>query len=135
MAKGTPIARSTRAYMERKLASVERQRSQPVGAAEVARLLTAMQSPDAATRARAVRAVCPCRLPWEDFDRLRKAAQRLARDSSPLVRAQALHVTEDAREVAALEALQARIDERNEDRADAAQRRRRRDKRRDAPAW
>jgi hypothetical protein len=118
--------------LERKLARVDQKRSQRAGAADVAHLLSALQSPDEDTRAQAVRQVCPCRRPWANFDRLRKAAQRLQHDPSPLVRAKALHVAEDAREIAALEALQARLAERDEGRDDAAALWPRRGKRRPA---
>lgn len=130
MAKRPHISPSTRAYMERKLACVDQKRSHPANAADIAHLLSAMQSPDDETRARAVRQVCPCRLPWEVFDRVRKDAQRLQRDPSPLVRAEALHVAEDAREIAALEALRDWAAEHDELRADAARRPQQRGRRR-----
>ena len=50
-------------------------------------------------------------MPWEVFDRLRKAAKPLQKDPSPLVRADALHIEEDAREVASLESLSERLQE------------------------
>ena len=114
MTKRSRVAPSTRAYMERKLACVEQKRSHSAGVADIGRLLAEMQSPDEGTRAQAVRQVCPCRLPWEVFGQLRKAAQRLQHDPSPLVRAQALHVEEDAREIEALEALRERLAESDE---------------------
>jgi hypothetical protein len=116
--------------MERKLACVDQKRSHATSATDIAHLLNAMQSPDDETRAWAVRQACPCRLPWADFDRVRKDAQRLQHDPSPLVRAAALHVAEDAREIAALEALRAWVAEHDEDRADAARRPRQRGRRR-----
>jgi predicted transcriptional regulator len=105
LAKRPQVAPSTLAYMERKLAGVEAQRSCPPSPAELAHVLASMQSPDEHVRAQAVRQVCPCHLPWDLFGQVRKAAQRLQHDPSPLVRANALHVAEDAREIAALEAL------------------------------
>jgi hypothetical protein len=114
MTKRPPVAPSTLAYMERKLAHVEAQRAHPASAADLARLLAELQSPDERVRARAVRQVCPCRLPWEVFRRVRKAAQRLRHDPSALVRANARHVEEDAREIEALEALRERVAERAE---------------------
>jgi hypothetical protein len=92
--------------MQAKLACVEQKRSHAPNAEAIARLLVEMQSPDEQVRARAVRKVCPCRLPWETFSEVRVAAKRLQHDPSPLVRAQAQHVEEDARELTALEALQ-----------------------------
>jgi hypothetical protein len=59
-----------------------------------------------------MRQVCSCRLPWGLFAQLRPAAKRLQHDPSPLVRANALHVEEDAKEIAALETLQEWIAER-----------------------
>jgi hypothetical protein len=126
MTKRTQLAPSTLAYMERKLACVELKRSHPSSAAEVERLLADMQSPDEHTRAEAVRQVCPCRMPWEVFRRVRKAAQRLRDDPSPLVRANAFHIEEDAREIEALETLRERVAEHEERLLDAAGRPRRR---------
>jgi hypothetical protein len=97
--------------MERHLAEVERRRSQSIGEADIQRILADMHSEDEVTRANAVRQICPCRMPWEVFDRLRKAAKPLQKDPSPLVRANALHIEEDAREVASLEALSERLQE------------------------
>ena len=45
---------------------------------------------------------------------VRKAAHRLQRDPSPLVRASARHVEEDARELTALDALREQLLERAE---------------------
>jgi hypothetical protein len=129
MAKRLQVSASTRAYMERKLSTVEGRRAHAPDATEVARLLTEMRSPDERVRAQAVRQVCPCRLPWNLFAQLRPAAKRLQYDPSPLVRANALHVEEDARELAALEALQEWVTEHEPDAEAAPQRPRRRDKR------
>jgi hypothetical protein len=96
------------------MACVEQKRFHAPGADEIARLLAEMQSPDAQVRAQAVRQVCPCRLPWEVFAKIRAEAKRLQHNPSPLVRAQAQHVEEDARELAALEALQNRTAEHGE---------------------
>lgn len=106
---------STLAYMQRKLACVEAKRSRSPGAADIERLLAEMRSPDEGVRAQAVREACPCRLPWDVFRQVRPAAKRLQRDPSPLVRANALHVEEDAREIAAMEALHEWIAEHEED--------------------
>jgi hypothetical protein len=106
MAKRLQASASTRAYMERKLSRVEGRRAHAPDAGAVARLLTEMRSPDERVRAQAVRQVCPCRLPWDLFAQLRPAAKRLQYDPRPMVRANALHVEEDAKEIAALEALQ-----------------------------
>ncbi len=105
---------STLAYMERKLACIEAKRSHSPCAADIERILAEMRSPDERTRARAVREVCPCRLPWDAFRQVRQAAKRLQHDPSPLVCANALHVEEDAREIAAMEALREWIAEHDE---------------------
>lgn len=99
------ISPSTQASMGRKLAWVEQQRAHAPGTDAIARLLHEMQSSDEQARARAVRQVCPRRLPWEVFYQVRSATQRLQHDPNPLVRANARHVEEDAWELAALEAL------------------------------
>jgi hypothetical protein len=114
MAKKPLVSPSQKEYMERHLAEVERRRSQAIGEADIERILADIQSADEVTRANAVRQICPCRMPWEVFDRLRKAAKPLQKDPSPLVRANALHIEEDAREVASLEALSERLQEREE---------------------
>jgi hypothetical protein len=100
--------------MERKLAGVNARRSNPPSATDIARILAEMQSPDEQTRAHAVEQACPCRVPWDTFHQLRKAAQRLRKNPSPMVRANARHVEEDARELEALEALRERITEQEE---------------------
>jgi hypothetical protein len=111
MAKKQLVPPSQREHMEGRLAEVERHRARPMAEADVERILTGMQSDDEITRANAVREICPCRMPWEVFDRLRKAARPLRKDPSPLVRANALHIEEDARHIASLEALSERLQE------------------------
>ena len=116
--------------MEAKLACVEQKRSRAPKAKAIARLRAGMQSPDEQIRARAVRQVCPCRLPWEVFSEVRAEAKRLQHDPSPLVRAQAQHVQEDARELTALEALQNWTEERDDAVGASAPRSERRGRRR-----
>ena len=111
MAKKPLVSPSQRDYMKRHLAEVEKRRSEAIGEADIERILAEMRSEDEVTRANAVRQICPCRMPWEVFDRLRKAAKPLQKDLSPLVRANALHIEEDAREVASLEAIAERLQE------------------------
>jgi hypothetical protein len=118
------------AYAARRLAHVEKHRGRPFGEADVARILAELQSPDEVVRAKAVRQVCPCRVSWEVFDHLRKVVQHLQRDPSPLVRAHARHVEEDAKEVRALEALWERGQETEEDADSPMDRTHRRGKRR-----
>ena len=112
--------------MEGRLAEVARHRAQTVAEADVARILSGMQSADETTRANAVREICPCRMPWEVFNRLRKAARPLRQDPSPLVRANALHVEEDAGEIASLESLAERLQEWEEQEEETLPRPRRR---------
>jgi hypothetical protein len=112
VAKKPHVSPSTLAYMERKLASVEHRRSNPPSPVDIARILAEMQSPDEEVRAHAVEQLCPCRVPWDTLHQLRKAAQWLQRDPSPMVRANARHVEEDAREIEALESFRAWITER-----------------------
>lgn len=88
------------AHVEHFVATVESERSQSDWDGEVERILLEMKSPDDETRARAVREICPCRMPWAAFYRLRKAAKRLQHDPNPKVAANALHIEVDARQVA-----------------------------------
>jgi len=111
MRKKPRFAPSQVEHMEGLVAEVERRRSQPVSEEDVQRMLTEMQSPDEMTRVRAVREICPCRMSWEVFDRLRQAAKRLQKDPSPLVRANARHIEQDAREVASVESMSERYQE------------------------
>lgn len=103
------------AYAERFLAHVEERRCRPFGAGDVTRILGALESPDELIRAQAVRELCPCRVSWPVFHLWRKVVQRMRRDPSPLVRANARHVEEDAREVLALEALREKVQESEEE--------------------
>jgi hypothetical protein len=116
--------------LEQRIRNVERQRSQPVGETNVERILADMQADDEVTRAHAVRQICPCRMPWPVFNRLRKAAKRLQNDPSPLVSAHARHIEEDARAVASMESALERTKEYEEEFASAAPRSGKRDKRR-----
>ena len=58
-----------------------------------------LESPDDAARAKAVRALCPCRLGWTAFEQSLEAVSKLRKDADPAVRAAALHVFEDAAEL------------------------------------
>lgn len=88
------------AHLQHFVATVESERSRSDWDGEVERILLEMKSSDDETRARAVREICPCRMPWEAFYRLRKAAKRLQHDPNSKVAAAALHVEVDARQVA-----------------------------------
>lgn len=112
------MSNSRRQHIERGLARVERDRCRPLTEADMARLITQMSSDDEEVRAAALRRSCPCHVPWEAFELLRKPAQRLRRDPSPVVRALALHLEDDAREIAAMEAELARMRDRDDDMTD-----------------
>ena len=55
-----------------------------------------MQSPDEETRGRGVRGCCPCLAGWEGFELHVGEVLRAMRDPSRAVRAEALHVFQDA---------------------------------------
>jgi hypothetical protein len=59
-------------------------------------LLSDLQSPDEVVRAKAVGSLCPCHNGWEVFEQHANIVSHLTKDSSPAVRASALHVFEDA---------------------------------------
>jgi hypothetical protein len=65
-------------------------------APQVERLLPDLQSPDEEARGDAVRALCPCHAGWEAFEAHVGEVLRMLRDPSRAVRAQALHVFQDA---------------------------------------
>src|ERR1051326_380502 len=109
MARKLSVPPSQRAHIDGLVTEVAKRRSRPVSEADIERILADMRSEDEVTRANAVRQICPCRMPWEVFDRWRRAAKRLRQDPSPLVRANALHIEQDAREVAACESLAERL--------------------------
>jgi hypothetical protein len=50
-------------------------------------------------------------MPWSVFHRLRKAAKQLQQDPDPDVRANALHIEEEARMVASMEGEMERLPE------------------------
>jgi hypothetical protein len=108
------VSPSTVAYLEHKLACVEKRRSRIAHTFRIEHILQQMRSPDEQDRAQAVRQLCPCHVPWDVYYAMRKDASRLKHDPSPLVRANAWHIEEDARELAALEALQEQLAERDE---------------------
>ena len=62
-------------------------------------ILRDIESPDETVRASAVRSLCPCRSGWEFFEAYLPLIRQLQKDSSPLVRASALHLFEDADEM------------------------------------
>jgi len=62
-------------------------------------LHTSLGSSDAATRAKAVRSICPCRLGWKHFEDVWVLLEHRKKDPDPTVRANALHVFQDAAEM------------------------------------
>src|SRR5207253_1777318 len=82
-----------------KRAKAERDHPRPRVDLDRERLLAELQSPDEATRARAARQACPCRAGFEQFEKAMDLVKKLRKDASPLVRAAALHVFEDAFEM------------------------------------
>ncbi len=66
---------------------------------DLERVLLDLQSPDETVRAKAVRSLCPCHAGWQLFEQHLDLVARLKKDPSPVVRANALHVFEDAGEM------------------------------------
>lgn len=121
---------SNRIYMERFLEGVEKERAQAHGDDEVETIFAGLQSDDECTRADAVRQICPCRTPVEVFRQLRKAAKHFQHDPSPLVRANALHIEEDARKVESIESELERAREQEEESECSPSKRRKRGQKR-----
>jgi hypothetical protein len=71
------------------------------------RILADVRAADEATRAQAVRSLCPCRIGWEGFQKEMDVVARMAKDRSPEVRRQALHVFEDAYTMQCMESREA----------------------------
>ena len=120
------MSKNRRQHIERALANVETERSRPLTDADIARIIDDLQSGDERVRAAALRRSCPCHISWDSFEQLRKPAQRLRRDPNPVVRRLAMHLEEDAREIAAMEADLARMRDRDDDMDDSQSRSRRR---------
>ncbi|HEU4479559.1 MAG TPA: hypothetical protein VFR80_13660 [Pyrinomonadaceae bacterium] len=65
---------------------------------------------DADVRGDAVRALCPCHVGWEVFEQNISVVVRHLRDRSRIVRAQALHVFEDAARMQLAEDLKLQLE-------------------------
>jgi len=63
---------------------------------KVDQIVAGFKAPDDDARGKAVRQVCPCRMGWEVFQETMEHLPKMTKDPSPYVRAQALHVFEDA---------------------------------------
>ena len=59
-------------------------------------ILSDLCSTDDGIRIKAIRNLCPCRIEFEHFARVRDALNQLKKDPNPDVRAAALHVFDDA---------------------------------------
>jgi hypothetical protein len=103
-----------RKHLEFYVLMVEKERSEPLSDADVDRILGEMQSGNPEIRAKAVRQVCPCRVNWDVFNRLRKSVKAMQRDRDASVAACARHVEQDARQVAQSEARLERMAERKD---------------------
>lgn len=115
MKANKPLTRGQQQHVAFFVETKRRERDQPFTAEEEARILNDMAAADPAVRARAVRTICPCKISYERFLRLRKAAKRLQKDPDPMVRANAFHVEEDARMVATFESQYERMQELEDD--------------------
>jgi hypothetical protein len=91
-------------WQERKAERVQkarRKKSARTPAIEIdpERTLANLHAVDEAARAQAARELCPCRTGWSVFEQNLGVLRRMTKDPSPLVRANALHVFEDAFEL------------------------------------
>lgn len=102
------------AHVEHFVQTVENARAGVDWETEAARIAAEMESADDEVRARALREICPCRMPWPVFNRMRKMAKRLQHDPNPKVAKNALHIEVDATQVMAFEGSFERIRERME---------------------
>jgi hypothetical protein len=71
----------------------------PTPEVDLTHTLGNLHSPDETIRARAARELCPCRTDWDVFEQTLDTLRRMTKDPSPVVRANALHVFEDAFEL------------------------------------
>jgi hypothetical protein len=84
-------------HRHRVLRTMERQPERAMALEpDVNQIVADFKAPDEATRGKAVRQVCPCRMGWEVFQETMEPLKKMTKDPSPYVRAQALHVFEDA---------------------------------------
>lgn len=109
MSKRDPSKEFWRAAKEERVrqAREKTQHREPPPGAGLDRIVANVQAADEATRAQAVRDLCPCRIGWEGFQREMDVVARLAKDRSPEVRRQALHVFQDAYEMQCIESREA----------------------------
>ena len=86
-------AERTRRSQEKKSARI------PAEKIDLERALTNLRAADEAARAQAARELCPCRTGWNVFEQNLDTLRSMTKDPSPLVRANALHVFDDAFEL------------------------------------
>jgi hypothetical protein len=112
-----------RKYRARVLRVIERKpdRAQ-AGQPDLHGIIAKVHSTDEATRAQAVRSLCPCRIGWDGFQQGIDVVARMQKDRSPEVRRQALHVFEDAYGMQAMENRKAEREVDEAGRSDAAER-------------
>jgi hypothetical protein len=121
------VPKSDREYVKKKLARVEEDRKGPINDDDIRALIEGYRSLDPTVRARALEASCPCHVTWGVYEQLRKSALRLRRDPDPDVRARAIHLEADGRELESMEAAARRwVDDDEHVAARRAERRRRR---------
>ena len=70
---------------------------------DVHQIVADFKAPDEAARGKAVRQVCPCRMGWEVFQDTMEPLRKMTKDPSAYVRAQALHVFQDAFQMQSME--------------------------------
>jgi hypothetical protein len=73
---------------------------QPERGIDLTQTLCDLDPSDDAARAQAVRSACPCRIGWDGFQKNMEVVAQMKKDASPAVRRAALHVFEDAFEMA-----------------------------------
>jgi hypothetical protein len=101
MARRDAVAEAwQRRKAERVRSAREKQHAkEPAHGTDLEQTLADLCSPDETARARAARELCPCRTDWGVFEQTLDTLRRMTKDPSPLVRANALHVFEDAFEI------------------------------------
>jgi hypothetical protein len=109
MSKRDPTKEFWRAAKEERVrqAREKTQHREPPPGAGLDHIVANVQATDEATRAQAVRDLCPCRIGWDGFQREMDVVARMAKDRSPEVRRQALHVFQDAFEMQCSESRKA----------------------------
>jgi hypothetical protein len=124
------VPKDHREHVEKTVAHIHGERREAAKSIDVDELLAAYRSPDPRVRAKALHESCPCHVPWEIYEQLRKPALRLRRDPDRKVRQLANHLEEDASAIEQMEASLVRYREVDELLAEKASARSKRVKRR-----